>query len=112
VNRSAYRTKVRDPRDARILAAQARDVLEGAHREAEAGSERTAAILAQNAAVRASDAICTRDLARHSVGESHTEAIALLRQVRDEAGSPSGWPSFYETRLRSVTTSTASNRSD
>jgi hypothetical protein len=83
VIRSAGRTKPRDRQDARILAIEARDVLQGAQREAGIGLERTAAILAQNAAIRASDAICTAELARHSVGESHSEAVKLLNQVRD-----------------------------
>jgi len=48
-------------------------------------SARSAAILAQNAAIRASDALCTQALGYHSQGEDHAEAVSTLRQVRDGA---------------------------
>lgn len=66
------------------MANEARDMLEGALRDQE-HSARSSAILAQNAAVRASDALCTQAPGYHSQGENHAEAIATLRQVRDGA---------------------------
>ena len=48
-------------------------------------SARSAAILGQNAAIRASDALCTHALGYHSQGENHAEALAMLRLVRDGA---------------------------
>ena len=66
------------------MASEAREMLAAAIRE-QRHSTRSAAILAQNGAIRASDALCTNALGYHSQGENHAEALATLRLVRDGA---------------------------
>jgi hypothetical protein len=78
------RRKSRDRTESRALASEAREMLAAAIREQQ-HSARSAAILGQNAAVRASDALCTHALGYHSQGEDHAEALATLRLVRDGA---------------------------
>ena len=37
-----------------------------------------------HAGIAAADVVCCRELGEHALGESHTEAIALLRRVRPD----------------------------
>lgn len=79
------RRKNRDRGESRAMASEAREMLAAAVREQQ-HSARSAAILGQNAAIRASDALCTVALGYHFQGEDHVEALATLRLVRDGAG--------------------------
>lgn len=65
------------------MVAEAVEMLEGANAEREAGRLKAAASLAINAAVRASDAICTSALGYHSCAPSHAAALDVLRTVPD-----------------------------
>lgn len=62
---------------------QAREMYDGARAEFEDGGLKAAASLAINAAIRASDCICTIELGYHSAATSHAAAIDVLRQVPD-----------------------------
>jgi hypothetical protein len=74
-----------DPADLPAMVAEAVEMLDGAHAEKDAGRLKAAASLAVNAAVRASDAICTSALGYHSSAASHAAALDVLRNVPDSA---------------------------
>jgi hypothetical protein len=72
-----------DPADLPAMVAEAAEMLEGANAERDVGRLKAAASLAINAAVRASDAICTSALGYHSCAPSHAAALDVLQTVPD-----------------------------
>ncbi len=72
-----------DPADLPAIVAEAVEMLDGADAERDEGRLKAAASLAVNAAVRASEAICTSALGYHSCAPSHAAALDVLRAVPD-----------------------------
>lgn len=76
------RVRAVDSSLARRYAKAAREALDGAVSEQQAGRNQNAAKLFVNASIRASDALCIAALGSRSAGEDHRTAIDLLRSIR------------------------------
>ena len=60
----------------------AKEMFDAAQRES-SNSPRVAVVLAQNAIIRASDALCVNELGYHAQGQSHEDAVEILKRIPD-----------------------------
>ncbi len=72
----------RNRADAKIMLKVANEMFLAAKRESTI-SPRVSVVLSQNAIIRACDALCVNELGYHIQGQSHHDAVDVLRKIRN-----------------------------
>jgi hypothetical protein len=80
--RTQLRKRERNRSDAKIMLKISREMFAAAKRESTI-STRVAVVLAQNAIIRVCDALCVNELGYYIQGQSHNDAVELLKKLRD-----------------------------
>jgi hypothetical protein len=80
--RTQLRKRERNRSEAKIMLKISREMFAAAKRESTI-STRVAVVLAQNAIIRVCDALCVNELGYYIQGQSHNDAVEVLKKLRD-----------------------------